>query len=181
MNQKYIGIGIVIASLILLAAIISFRIELNNVTMKVVEENNGVCIIDGSCIHEETAYPVQTYGGIIVASLLFALGVYLTIASRKINLEHSSEHVKAHIEHSKAHMEENVSREEIEKRHSLLNEEEKKIIALLKEADGTMFQSDLVEKSGFTKVKITRILDVLEGKRLVERKRRGMTNVVILK
>jgi uncharacterized membrane protein len=63
----------------------------------------------------------------------------------------------------------------------LLNEEEKKAIVLLKEADGTMFQSDLVDKSGFTKVKITRILDVLEGKRLVERKRRGMTNVVILK
>ena len=78
-------------------------------------------------------------------------------------------------------MEEDVSREEIEKRHSLLNEEEKKVIALLKEADGTMFQSDLVDKSGFTKVKVTRILDVLEGKRLVERKRRGMTNVVILK
>ncbi|MFA5888485.1 MAG: hypothetical protein WC852_07290 [Candidatus Nanoarchaeia archaeon] len=172
MNQKYVGIGIIIASLILLAAIISFRIELNNVAMKVVEENNGVCIIDGSCIHEETAYPVQTYGGIIVASLLFALGVYLTIASKK---------AESGKEHSKAHMEEDVSREEIEKRHSLLNEEEKKVIALLKEADGTMFQSDLVEKSGFTKVKITRILDVLEGKRLVERKRRGMTNVVILK
>ncbi len=174
MNQKHIGIGIIIASLILLAAIISFRIELNNVAMKVVEENQGVCIIDGSCIHEETAYPVQTYGGIIVASLLFALGVYLTIASKKANAEYGKEH-------SKAHMEEDVSREEIEKRHKLLNEEEKKVIALLKEADGTMFQSDLVDKSGFTKVKVTRILDVLEGKRLVERKRRGMTNVVILK
>ncbi len=174
MNQKHIGIGIIIASLILLAAIISFRIELNRATLQIVQQNEGVCIIDGSCIHEETAYPVQTYGGIIVASLLFALGVYLTIASKKANAEHSHEH-------SKAHMEEDVSREEIEKRHSLLNEEEKKVIALLKEADGTMFQSDLVDKSGFTKVKVTRILDVLEGKRLVERKRRGMTNVVILK
>lgn len=175
MNQKYIGIGIVIAALILLAAIISFRIELNNAAKKIVEQNEGMCIVNGECIHEETAYPVQTYGGIIVASLLFALGVYLTIASKKV--EHSHEYIKAHTEHSK----EEISREEIEKRHNLLNEEEKKVIALLKEAEGTMFQSDLVEKSGFTKVKITRILDVLEGKRLVERKRRGMTNVVILK
>ena len=83
MNQKHIGIGIIIASLILLAAIISFRIELNRATLQIVQQNEGVCIIDGSCIHEETAYPVQTYGGIIVASLLFALGVYLTIASKE--------------------------------------------------------------------------------------------------
>ena len=32
-----------------------------------------------------------------------------------------------------------------------------------------------------TKVKVTRILDKLEGRGLVERKRRGMTNVVMLK
>lgn len=174
MNQKHLGIGIIIASLIMLGAIISFRIELNNAAKKIVEQNEGVCVINGECIHEETAYPVQTYGGIIVASLLFALGVYLMIASQKSNAEFDKEHYKAH-------MEEDISREEIEKRHSLLNEEEKRVIALLKEAEGTMFQSDLVDKSGFTKVKVTRILDVLEGKRLVERKRRGMTNVVILK
>ncbi|MBU2638625.1 MAG: hypothetical protein KJ955_06640 [Nanoarchaeota archaeon] len=167
MNQKYLGLGIIIASLILLAAIISFRIELNNAAKQIVEQNEGMCIVDGECIHEETAYPVQTYGGIIVASLLFALGVYLTIASRKINAGYSKE--------------ESISREDIEKRHNLLNGDEKKVVVLLKEADGTMFQSDLVEKSGFTKVKVTRILDVLEGKRLLERKRRGMTNVVILK
>ncbi|PIN91750.1 hypothetical protein COU61_01900 [Candidatus Pacearchaeota archaeon CG10_big_fil_rev_8_21_14_0_10_35_13] len=49
------------------------------------------------------------------------------------------------------------------------------------EGDGTLFQSDLVDKSGFDKVKVTRILDKLEGKGFIERKRRGMSNVVILK
>jgi uncharacterized membrane protein len=44
-----------------------------------------------------------------------------------------------------------------------------------------MFQSDLVEGTGMQKVKITRLLDRLEGLKLIERKRRGMTNVVILK
>ena len=33
----------------------------------------------------------------------------------------------------------------------------------------------------FSKVKITRILDRLEGKHLVNRERRGMTNIVILR
>jgi uncharacterized membrane protein len=49
------------------------------------------------------------------------------------------------------------------------------------ESNGSIFQSQLVEDLDFTKVKITRILDRLEGKGLIERKRRGMTNVVLLK
>ncbi|MFC2174844.1 helix-turn-helix transcriptional regulator [archaeon] len=58
--------------------------------------------------------------------------------------------------------------------------DEKKVFDTVTSAGGTIFQSELVEKTGLTKVKMTRILDKLEGKGLVERKRRGMTNVVIL-
>jgi uncharacterized membrane protein len=62
-----------------------------------------------------------------------------------------------------------------------LSEEEKKILEEIVKAEGTIFQSELTEKTGFNKVKITRILDKLEGKGKIERKRRGMTNVVILR
>ncbi len=61
-----------------------------------------------------------------------------------------------------------------------LNTEEKHILKLIEE-NKTIFQADLIEKTGFGKAKISRILDRLEGKGFVERKRRGMTNVVILK
>lgn len=61
-----------------------------------------------------------------------------------------------------------------------LNENENFVLSKIVEADGTIFQSELVEKTKFNKVKITRILDNLEGKRIISRKRRGMTNVVIL-
>ena len=44
-----------------------------------------------------------------------------------------------------------------------------------------MFQADLIDKSGLGKVKISRILDRLEGKGLIERKRRGMNNIVVFK
>ena len=40
--------------------------------------------------------------------------------------------------------------------------------------------SDLIKESGMNKVKVSRILDRLEGKGLIDRKRRGMTNIVIL-
>ncbi|MBR9679995.1 MAG: MarR family transcriptional regulator [Candidatus Altiarchaeota archaeon] len=62
-----------------------------------------------------------------------------------------------------------------------LGNEEKAMFKLIIEENGTMFQSSLVEKTGLSKVKVSRLLDKLEGKGLVERKRHGMTNVVVLK
>ena len=44
-----------------------------------------------------------------------------------------------------------------------------------------MFQPDLMEKLEIGKVKTTRLLDKLEAKQLIERKRRGMNNLVVLR
>jgi uncharacterized membrane protein len=62
-----------------------------------------------------------------------------------------------------------------------LNSDEKKIVSELLNNNGTLFQSKIVEYTGQSKVKITRILDKLESKGIIERKRRGMTNIVFLK
>lgn len=62
-----------------------------------------------------------------------------------------------------------------------LSAEEKKLFNFLIESQGAMLQSELIEKSGFDKVKVSRLLDRLEGQQLIERRRRGMTNIVILK
>ena len=61
-----------------------------------------------------------------------------------------------------------------------LKPEEKQTFELIQK-DRTIFQADLIEKTGFGKAKMTRIIDRLEGKGFVERKRRGMTNIVVLK
>lgn len=62
-----------------------------------------------------------------------------------------------------------------------LSQEEKSIYALLREAEGMMFQNEIVEKTDYGKVKVTRILDKMESKGILERRRRGMANVVILR
>lgn len=62
-----------------------------------------------------------------------------------------------------------------------LSQEEKRLYSLIEGEEGAIFQAELVEKSGYSKVKVSRILDKLEGKGLIERKRRGMTNMVIIK
>ena len=61
-----------------------------------------------------------------------------------------------------------------------LRPEERQVLNLVQE-NKTIFQAELIEKTGFGKAKISRILDRLEGKGFLERKRRGMTNVVVLK
>ncbi len=64
---------------------------------------------------------------------------------------------------------------------SKLSEEEKKIYELLKQNDNSMYQSDLIKETGYSKVQITRVLDRLESKKIIDRHRRGMTNIVILR
>ena len=61
-----------------------------------------------------------------------------------------------------------------------LKPEEKHVLELIQN-NKAIFQADLIEKTGFGKAKMTRIIDRLEGKGFVERKRRGMTNVVVMK
>ncbi len=62
-----------------------------------------------------------------------------------------------------------------------LDKDEKKVVQLLKDENGTMFQATLKEGLDVGKVKLTRLLDKLEAKQLIERKRRGMNNIVVLK
>ena len=59
--------------------------------------------------------------------------------------------------------------------------EEKKIVNLLLREGKAMFQSELMNKLGIGKVKTTRLLDKLESKQLIERKRQGLNNIVLLK
>ena len=64
---------------------------------------------------------------------------------------------------------------------SLSSPDEREIVKLIIDDGGTIFQSQLVERSGYSKSKVSLILDRLEAKRILERKRRGMTNAVVLK
>jgi len=52
---------------------------------------------------------------------------------------------------------------------------------VIMDAGGVLPQSEIVQRTRFSKSQISRILDVLESKGLVERRRRGLTNIVILK
>ena len=63
----------------------------------------------------------------------------------------------------------------------LTNADEKRIVSLIIDEGGTIFQSQLVDRSGYSKSKVSLILDRLEAKKILERKRHGMSNAIVLK
>ena len=62
-----------------------------------------------------------------------------------------------------------------------LKNDEQEIYKTLIDFDGIIQQSELAEKTGISKSNISRALDLLESKGLVEKRRRGMGNIVLLK
>src|SRR3989344_9294921 len=131
-------------------------------------------IVNDSCSHGPTCPMWGSIGfqtnlslGMIGAVLL--LGIYFLIFPGDEKPEHA--------EKSPLHFRK-IEKKTYEKEFKELSGDEKKVLEKIIESQGTIFQSELADKEN-SKVKITRILDRLEGKGLIERKRRGMTNIVL--
>ena len=115
----------------------------------------------------------QTNVSIGIMSFVVLIGIYLIFFGKEVQTVTKT--VKEQINPK------NITKDNYKKIIDNLTDDEKAVFEKVIESEGTAFQSDLVDKTQFHKVKVTRILDKLEGKGLIERKRRGMTNVVILK
>lgn len=64
---------------------------------------------------------------------------------------------------------------------SRLTEDERRLYEMIEAAGGGVLQMKLVSSGGFSKSKVTRLLDKLEGRDLITRERHGMTNLVKLR
>jgi len=149
-------------------ALIAISVALFFVLVSVTNELNQFML--ESCNHPEgevcpmtTDLPLQSYVGFSLDFVIGAFGVFLVYKSRQAQRFQSE---KKH---------------DLEKTLKELDEEEKKVYELISASDGVVFQSDIVEKTGFPKVKVTRLLDRMEHRGLVERRRRGMSNIVLIK
>lgn len=156
MNTKHIGFIILGLSVLLFVVMLSFINELQATAITQCGCPPGTCPMGSSL-------PIQGYLGFTLVSITGIIGAILVFTGKTTE--------KAIIKKSK----------ENKKILKTLNGDEKKIYDLVENSDGVIFQSDLVDKSNFSKVKVSRVLDKLESKELIERKRRGMTNVIILK
>jgi uncharacterized membrane protein len=164
MKNKIVGIIVIAFALIIGLVIWSFNSALTNIV-------NTSCSHGPSCPMWGTIN-VQTNISIGLMVFVLLIGLYLIFFGQE-----RVEIIKKIRE--KVKVSEKIKN--YDKVLKTLSSEEKKLVQILIDSQGAIFQSDLVEKSGFDKVKVSRILDRLEGNQLIERRRRGMTNIVILK
>lgn len=135
-------------------------------------------IVEASCTHGPSCtmwgtIDFQTNVSIAITVFVAALGLYLVFFSREERL------VTKVLVRSAPSSEDRAKK--WAKALSGLEGEEKAVFGAIAGSNGSMLQSALIEKTGLQKVKVTRVLDRLEGKGLIERRRRGMSNVVMLK
>ena len=74
-----------------------------------------------------------------------------------------------------------INRMQIEKVLKLLPNEERIVVKILLDNNNSIEQNKLVVLSGFTKVQISRILQKLSEREVIEKKSMGNTNLVLLK
>ena len=163
MKNKNVGWLIIGISLFIGAIIWIFNSGLKSVL-------DSTCSMGPTCSMYKTL-SIQTWISIAIAFIVFCIGLFMVL---------SKENERIIVK--KIHTQTKISQKKFDKSILLhLEPEERKLISLLMNNKGSMFQSELVEKSGMNKVRITRLLDALESQGLVDRRRRGMTNVVMLK
>lgn len=159
-NQKNIGSVLVGVSIILLfiLSFVKFNVDKQGAFLcDAVHANPDLAMEDCPVHKSNTSWLI--IGAFGLAFIILSCGIYMIFTPKK----------------------------EIEKKEfkeidiSKLDEEEKKVYELLKQKQGSSYQSDLIKETGFTKVRMTRILDRMMAKDILERKRRGMTNIVVLK
>src|SRR3989344_1327622 len=159
MENKNVGYLLLGISLIVIIIIFLF----NTTLREIVSASCGA--LHGDFCPMYNTITQQTYLSLAIVGILIIISLFLIFSkqSEKIIVKKVKEKTKPRTYNL-----------------SSFKPEEKKVFNIVRE-NKTIFQADLIDKSGFGKVKVSRILDRLEGNNLVERKRRGMTNVVVLK
>jgi uncharacterized membrane protein len=134
-------------------------------------------IVNATCSHGEScpmwqSINLHTNISLVLMGVILLIGLYL-VFSEQID--------KRFFKPKQKPKEKQISKNDYTKVLGTLPADERHVFGKLIVDQGSIFQTELVKKTGFNKVKVTRLLDKLEGRNLIERKRRGMSNIVILK
>jgi uncharacterized membrane protein len=155
MKNRNVGYLIVGISLIVFGIIFFFNKGLTEIVSE-------ICTHGPTCTMYDTI-SMQTWLSVAIAALILVIGLFLVFVKEE------KEIVVKKIKEPKR----KISLEGLDSR-------EKGAVKLVQESGG-IFQAELMEKLGIGKVGLTRLLDKLESKQIIERKRRGMNNFIVLK
>lgn len=156
MENKTVGWIIAGIAIIMAVIVLIFNIGLKNIV-------GETCTHGPTCSMYDTI-AVQTWISMAIVGVILLIGIVLMFIKPKEKVI-----VKT------------IKEKKKKKDYSSLDKKEKEVVNLLVNEGNAMFQADLMEKLGIGKVGLTRLLDKLEAKQIIERKRRGMNNIVVLK
>lgn len=175
MNQKQIGVIIIIIGILLVVFTILIK-DKNDAQVKLIVQQTGSCYEpDGTCLHEE-AKNQYLFGGVLSAALII-LGAYLIFfdKTQKVLAEHQ-------VKVSNALREFKKQEGDKERFHAFLagfSSEQQDVLKAIKEQDGIQ-QSTLRYRTGISKSSLSLMLAELEQKGIISRKQSGKTNQVFL-
>jgi hypothetical protein len=167
MRNRIVGLLIIAISVLIGFIIYSFNTAMS-------------AIVNTSCSHGPSCpmwgtIEFQTNVSIGIMAFIVLIGLYLVFFGQEERIITKIKKISQQLEPKK------LSKKNYRKIMQELGREEKMVLSKVIDGQGTAFQSDLVSKTGLGKVRITRILDKLEGRGLIERRRRGMSNVILLR
>jgi uncharacterized membrane protein len=168
MRNKIVGYIVVGIALLMGYIIFSYNAAILSLA-------GDTCPITGPTCPHEAVSKQQIKVNLLILVFVVAIGAYLIFFSKEERIVTKVMRVKEQLQPKK------LTKENYKKILTDLNEDEQAVLKMIIDAKGSIMQSELVERLSMTKVAVTRILDRLEGREIIERKRRGMTNVVILK
>lgn len=158
-DNRVIGGILIVLSVFIILLINGYT---KNILALSTELHENCPLPEGVCPFKRTI-PFESYVGFSLSGLVGLFGVFLMFSKSEVEKISTKERLK------------------FKQTIKNLQGDEEKIYKIIIDAEGSIFQNDLVTKTGYSKVKVTRILDRLETKGIIERKRRGMTNLVLLK
>ena len=170
MENKKIGILLIIIGIILTLSFFSIKITENKVTKQIIQEKGTCFLDDGTCLHEEENNFFYILGWTITA-ILISLGIYLIL------FEKSQKEIISTLKEQK---EIKTHKEKFDILLKGLDDDEKKIITAIKEQDG-ITQQTLRIRADMHKSKLSIVLNGLEKKNLIKRIEKGKTTQVFLK
>ena len=177
MNQKQIGILLIIAGILVGAIVYAAKLREDRIIAEIINETNSCYLSDGTCLHENRDYTLYIGGGAVSISLL-VLGFYLMMFEK--SHEKISEENKIIAEALKDAKQNEKKKDEFSAFLAGFSTEEQIILKAVHDQDGIL-QSTLRYRTGMSKTTLSLMLKSLEERGFISRKESGKTNKVFLR
>lgn len=158
MENKHVGWLIIGIAVVMTIIVFIFNSALTNIV-------GDTCTHGSACTMYDTI-KTQTWLSMSIIFVIVIIGIAIMFQKPKEKIIIKTKRIKE-------------KKKQIDLRR--LDKKEKEVVKILQDESGAIFQKTLMEKLEIGKVGMTRLLDKLEAKQIVERKRRGMNNIVVLK